>query len=171
MDKFLKEHRFICGITRSGKTTHAVELFKVLHGCRIFVNTQYERMVEAAVDKKENIVTKVKALCKLLEKYEGKIVFNPDPEVDKSVEQITDIWKVLKEVGKIMTEERARVWCHLFIDEVHLFGKKLDVIWRMSARYGIKVVAISQRPADVSHTILTQSPIHIIYNLSPYETP
>ena len=37
--------------------------------------------------------------------------------------------------------------------------------------YGIRAVGISQRPADVSHTILTQSLYHVIFYIGDYDHP
>ena len=42
-------------------------------------------------------------------------------------------------------------------------------VWKRGRRYGIVGIAISQRPADVSHTVLTQSRTHYIFFMGIYE--
>lgn len=84
---------------------------------------------------------------------------------------VMNLWYTLRELGKEMTAKGPRVWCHLFVDECHQYGNKLDELWRQSRRFGITLIGISQRPASTSHTILTQSPDHVLFKCGAYELP
>lgn len=60
------------------------------------------------------------------------------------------------------------------VDEVHLYSKHgikaLEQIATVGRHKGIYLVAISQRPANISNTIMTQSEKFVIYSLSGMET-
>jgi len=166
----LNRHRFICGITGSGKTTYAVKIFNRARGLRIFINTQYEKMIDESTS---FVVNSYKELITALEGKDIedlKLVYDPptDEEMFTDVEKLRDI---LFSVGKIMAGEERRIWCYLFVDEVHRFGENLNRWFTQGMRYGIVCVAISQRPADTSHTILTQAQDHVIFKCSTYEAP
>ncbi len=60
------------------------------------------------------------------------------------------------------------------VDEVHLYSKNgikaLEQIATVGRHKGIYLVAISQRPANISNTIMTQSEKFVVYSLSGMET-
>lgn len=172
----LEERFFVCGITGSGKTTFCTKVYDNLDTLCIYINTSDEVLPEqhsdAIVNTPDQIAYAINKKCK-------KICLSPQREKDiteKDIEQIRDI---LFAMGQKINEKRREplIWCHIFIDEVHEYSSvhrknvKIDSIWKRGRRYGIIGVAISQRPSDVSHTILTQSRTHIIFEVSPYEVP
>ena len=60
------------------------------------------------------------------------------------------------------------------VDEVHLYSKHgikaLEQIATVGRHKGIFLVAISQRPANISNTIMTQSEKFVVFSLSGMET-
>jgi len=169
-------HFFIGGITGSGKTTFGSSIFEKVDTLAIFINTSEERIPE---QKSQIVVTSVDDLCKAIEMDARKICFNPREAGDVSVSDVEEISRIMLKMGRQIHKKRRfiAVFGHLFIDEVHEFSelhranKTIDRIWKRGRRYGIIGVAMSQRPADVSHTILTQCRYHVIFRLGTYEIP
>ena len=163
--KYIKKHLFICGITGSGKTTYALDLYKNVRGLKIFVNTQYEVKVTEA----GHVCNSLDEVVKAFNDGVTGIVYNP-PEAGAESE-IEELRKVLFKVGKLTVGETQRIWCHVFFDEVHNFGENLNLWFQQGRRWGITCIAMSQRPALTSHTILTQCENHIVFLCSSYEAP
>lgn len=156
------KHIFICGITGSGKTTYALKLFRRFRGFKVFTNTQYE----PAVEKAGVVCNNVDEIAYAFNTYKNAVIFNP-PE--RPIEEIERLRKLLFTLGKLVEKERP--WCLVVFDEAHNFGDALDLWFTQGRRWGVKCIAISQRPALTSHTILTQCDVHVIFKVSPYETP
>jgi hypothetical protein len=108
-----------------------------------------------------------------------KICFNPSEDEAKALEDLEALIRTLFTIGHTLNKDVSKtpkVWCYLFIDEVHEYSDKLkndnvDRIWKRGKRYGLVGIAISQRPAEVSHAILSQSYNHVIFSMSKYEMP
>lgn len=170
------EHFFICGITGSGKTTFATSIYEKLDTLCVFVNTNEERIPER---KSQIIVWDVDEVIKAINLDARKICLNPKETREIASADIERLCNVLFHIGSQINKERREitVFSHLFIDEVqeysslHRPNANIDRIWKRGRRYGIVGVAISQRPADVSHTILTQCKYHVIFRLGQYEVP
>jgi hypothetical protein len=164
----LKNHTFVGGITGSGKTEYGMHLFENADKYRIFLNTNEEPKVESL-----GYATKdVEELIDLLKQDKKKLIYNPPFKGDNL--------KLLKEtlfaIGKIMAGKRRRIWCYLFIDEIHLLAGKMqqsviEDFFTRGKRYGIVCVAMAQRPALVSQTVLTQCYYHILFECGRWEEP
>lgn len=171
-----EKHNFICGMTGGGKTTFASKVYEELPTLCVFINTNLERIPE---QKSDIIVNDVDQVIEAINEGYTKICFNPKANKDIEAEEIDEIRQVLMNMG--LTANRAKskpiVIAHLFIDEIqdysslHKPHKGIDRLWKRGRRYGVTGIAISQRPADVSHTILTQSAYHVIFKLGTYEIP
>ena len=171
---------FICGIRGSGKTTFAVSIYKKLDTLCIFINTNDEVAVESASDV---VVHSVDDLIYILNNIDElrtkKVCYSPTTNKDITPKDMEMITHILFRVGAEINKKRKEpiIWCHIFVDEIHEFSdvrkknRLIDNLWKRGRRYGIVAVAISQRPADVSHTILTQCANHVIFKVSPYEVP
>lgn len=77
--------------------------------------------------------------------------------------------------------ERAAVdrsgWVIIAVDESHLISPKgspddpLQRIYTNGHRHGVKGVTLTQRPALLSHTVLSQAPTHVLFDLDDFELP
>ena len=172
-----EKHVFITGITDSGKTTFAAKYYESNDGLNIFFNVQEEYAVEEVSDV---IVTNQEELEEAIEEGYKHICYNPElAGMDIQVEDIGTVIRMLFAIGtyaKRKEKGRPEIWCTVYIDEVQEFGEKqghpiIHRLWKRGKGYGIRAVGISQRPADVSHTILTQSQDHVIFYVGGYEHP
>jgi len=165
--KIIKKHLFVGGITDSGKTTYALSLFHQVSGLRIFINTQYEENAE----KMGIVCNSLKEITEEINRDTDRIIYNP-PETG-AMDEIEELRQILFKVGKLKMagKERRHVWVHVFIDEVHTMGENLNLWVTQGKRWGITVIAIAQRPALTSHTILTQCETHVLFLCGLYETP
>jgi len=167
-----KYHLFICGITGSGKTTLATKIYENLDTICIFINTNEERIPERA---SQIIIYDSNEFIEAIELNATKICLNPREFKEIETSEIERITKILMTMGR--ERKKEGIFAHIFIDEVQEYSSlhkpniNIDRIWKRGRRYGIIGCAISQRPADVSHTILTQSQFHVIFKLGTYETP
>ena len=169
-------HWFMCGITGSGKTTFGASIFEKVDTLAIFINTSEERIPER---KSQIVVYSVDELLRAISLDARKICFNPHEDRDISVSDVEQICKVMLSLGRQIHKNKRfiAVFGHIFIDEIHEFSSlhrpnvNIDRIWKRGRRYGIIGIGISQRPADVSHTILTQCRYHVIFRLGQYEIP
>jgi hypothetical protein len=185
-----KQHIFECGETGSGKTYLMYWLYKQIQGVCIFFNTQLEYRIEQASDA---LVTDMAGFREAwnketdpgflnenhhIRKYH-KICFNPSEDEDEARAQLEELTDTLFRIGYQINKnlQEPKIWVHLFVDEIHEYSSKdnrsktVDRIWRRGRRYGIVGIAASQRPADVSHGILSQCSTHIIFKVNRYESP
>jgi len=167
----------IFGATSSGKTYMAGHLFASLPNWNIFFNTQFEPVLHKKFGGYE--VTGISALTKALEDKHRRIVYTPHSETPQGQQaELSEIIDILFAMGRIFNTKGDRViWCHLYVDEVHLLSPKkapfdrLDRVATQGKRFGVIGVFISQRPALVSQTLITQSDKQIIYRCNTYEIP
>lgn len=177
MSMELEKHVFITGQTGSGKTTYAAKYFSSNEGLNIFFNIQEEYAVEQEAD---IIITTTEELTRAIEEGHIHICFNPElAGQDVGIEDIGYVIRYLFAMGALAKQEakgRPEIWCTVFIDEIQEFGEKgghpiIHRLWKRGLGYGIRAVGISQRPADVSHTVLTQSQQHVIFYVGGYDHP
>jgi len=171
------QHVFITGKTNTGKTTFGSEYFKDNDGLNIFFNIQEEYCVE---EKADIIITSVGELESAIAEKNTHICFNPElAGEDINIAQIGVTIRMLMAMGAIAKREakgRPEVWATVYIDEIQEFGEKtghpiIHRLWKRGLGYGIQAVGLSQRPADVSHTVLTQSQDHVIFYVGGYDHP
>lgn len=158
---FGEGHTTVVGKTRSGKT-YAVEksLEKVKQGV-LFFNTQHIPVSNVFVDADGSDDEKV--LIKALRKGE-KINFRPSRETR---------WKQLKALINILFKagEQAKLNIYIVVDECHLADRKIALpgvieIATTGLSYGLKGIYISQRPALIDNTLMTQSMQFIFFKTS-----
>lgn len=172
----LEKHHFTGGITGSGKTVFASNLFGKSKRLAIYINTNNEVIPEQKAD---IVFHDIEGFCKAINEYKRArhLCLSPTTERDIEIRDIEKIIILLFEMGKKYNENRIEpiIWCELYIDEIQEYegkrqhNKYIQRVWKRGRRHGIIGVAISQRPADVSHTVLTQSHVHYIFDLSGYE--
>lgn len=172
-----EKHVFVTGTTDSGKTTFTAKYYESNDGLNIFFNIQEEYVVEEHSD---IIVTSLDQLEKAIEDKHTHICYNPElAGQDVSIVDIGVTIRMLFAMGTLAKREakgRPEIWATVYIDEVQEFGEKqghpiIHRLWKRGLGYGIRAVGISQRPADVSHTILTQSKDHVIFYIGGYDHP
>lgn len=169
------ERIFVCGLTGSGKTTFASKLYEQETTLCIFINTNFENIPEGY---SQVIVTNTDQLVEVIENGFSKICFNPTAQKDISQDDVIYVKRLLFNLGKSINKNRRtpKIVAHIFIDEVQDYSSKfkpnleIDSIWKKGRRFGVVGIAMSQRPANVSHTILTQSKFHVIFKVSGYES-
>jgi len=170
-----KEHVCIFGATSSGKTVFATKMFEGMGNFNVFINTQYEPYVARC----GVVVSTVNGFCEAIEQKQKHIVFaSASEDIDTQKEEISEIIDILFTLGKLINNDgKRRIWCHVYVDEVHLYSNKkapfakLDRIATQGKRHGVVGVFISQRPALVSQTLITQSTYQVIYRCGSYEIP
>lgn len=174
----LNQHIFICGVTRSGKTFFTTELYKQSDNMCIFFNVQDVYDIERCSDA---IVYDIEGLNEAIENNKKKICVSPiEGGSDIDINLIEYAIKLVMALGAVKRRTLKRdldkdIWCEVYIDEIQEYGEKAGnpIIRRILKRgisYGIVARCISQRPADTDHTILTQSKLHIIFNMGDYES-
>lgn len=180
------QHISVVGITGSGKTTFAKWLYNNTSGLRVFYNTQLEAGIENDSDAlvydiagfRRAFNEEIDIEGKKVRKFH-KICFNPDEDEDRALMELRQLILILFRLGYGINKnsEKPTVWCHLFIDEIHEYSSQLqknkvvDRVWKRGRRYGIVGIAVSQRPAEVSHSILANCSTHVIFKTGQYELP
>jgi len=169
-------HTFIGGCTGSGKTVFASKLFQQSNRLAIFINTNNEVLPE---QKSDIVFHDIDGFCHAINHYKKatRLCLSPTMEKDITIGDINEIIQILFDMGKNINENKIEptIWCELFIDEIQEYQAKhgkapyITRVWKRGRRYGIIGIAISQRPADVSHTVLTQSETHYLFNMGIYE--
>ena len=158
------EHTCIFGQTGSGKTFLAQVLFKETKGLKIFYNT-------AHTDYIKKLGQNFDSIDEALDAEVRSIIVNPNME--NYVQDMDDLKNWAFEVGD---KVGGKPWLTVFVDEAHLVAPKHGVddmsirtMWTMGRAKGITMIAITQRCALLNHTIITQSPNYIIFQISDFE--
>jgi len=170
----VNKHHAIVGITGSGKTYFSTWEYHNIQNRAIFINTSDEYFPEKYSDV---IVYDIDGFLEAFNSGKKKICFSPQTEKDITVEDLIQIRDILFAYGSEVNKGRKEplVWCHIYIDEIQEFSNKkapnseIDSFFKRGRRKGITAIAISQRPAEVSHTILNNCSAHIIFKLSSFE--
>ncbi len=153
-------HTTVIGLTRSGKT---VAVKESLRGCKcgaLFFNTQHESMPNGFVRADgSSSMGKIKAA--IGKGY--KVNFIPDTDLLIQEKQLELIIQCLYD-GRVHDMV-------LVVDEVHLFSspnikRQLIRVATTGLRFGIHGVWISQRPARIENTLMTQSNKFVMFQLN-----
>jgi len=158
MIQFNNGHSTVIGLTRSGKTYATQKSLLDYKNERrgvLFFNTQHETMPYYT---KATGYTNMKELIASLKRGE-KINYLPNTDIDIRQSELEYIINQLYKVQGLNIV--------LAVDEVHLYEKEaLKALVRVATtglRYGITGVWISQRPANIDNTLMTQSNQFIIF--------
>lgn len=159
---FKGKHTFVCGMTQSGKTSFVINQLKKSHCPVLFFNPQ---RVDLGRD---YITTDVHSavwqhVLRALKRGE-KIDYLPALSDRVAAAELEYIVNRLFEAG--FTKDKPII---IAIDETHMVsdykeGKRaLRKVANRGLSFGVHAVFISQRPANVEYTILTQSDQHVIF--------
>lgn len=155
---FKSGHSTVIGITRSGKTYATKESLKSVKDGVIFFNTQLEDMPNSFI--KCNADNNIRIIMSALSKGK-KIDYRPnlDSNVrEKELKYIIDNLYLRSQIDKKI---------YLVVDEIHLYEKEsLKAVVQVATtglRYNIYGIWISQRPANINNTLMTQSNQFIMF--------
>lgn len=169
-------HTFIAGATGSGKTYYSRLLIKDRDiPYLIYFNSGFDLQIEKACD---FVVSDIRHLIKILKKEpDVAICYNPSGAREVDTKKIEEIQSLVFNIGLKLNKDKIKQWLIFCIDEIQLYDSKqkpnniVESLYTRGRRYGIVMVGISQRPALVSHTVLTQSREHIYFRFPDYEKP
>jgi len=152
-------HCTVIGRTQEGKTYTVNKILKNQNRGVLFFNTQLEDLQGyIKIDKN----TRFKIIYTLL-KNGKKLNYFPSTRLNIQEQEIIFLINQLFEHGNFNKDN----FIYFVIDEVHLFKKEgLQEITRIATgglRYGIHGIFLSQRPANISNTLMTQSNEMLIF--------
>jgi DNA helicase HerA-like ATPase len=152
-------HVTVIGRTQSGKTYAINRILKEQKLGVLFFNTQLEELPGYILIDKN---TKFSIIKNLLKKG-YKLSYNPSTRLEIQAKEISFLIDQLFENGNFNKEHSI----FFVIDEVHLFTKEgLNEVHRIATggiKYGLNGVFLSQRPAQISNVLMTQSTEMIIF--------
>lgn len=151
-------HTTTLGITRSGKTWATKKSLKARKEGVIFFNTQHEDMPGFTEASRENTWQQVSGILN----RGGKVNYKPAFDEDVRNKELCLL------IDRIHNGTERNII--IAVDEVHLFDKTAQKamirVATTGLRFGIKGVWISQRPANIDNTLMTQSNQFVIFKLN-----
>lgn len=156
MIDFQGGHTTVIGLTRSGKTYATKKSLEKAGKAVLFFNTQHEDMPKSfVVADGDNHYEQLNRALKQMK----KINFLPDTDTTIAQKQLAYL------INKLYDGSKHDMI--LVVDEIHLFEKEaLKNCIRVATtglRFGITGVWISQRPANINNTLMTQSNQFVIF--------
>ena len=144
-------HAAIFGASGSGKTTLANILLRAWKGPALAIDTQQEDLFGASVPLGATVEEILQAL-----RAGHKLCLVP-PANDAQARLVLDAI-----VPRLIGAKTWKPRLLLMVDEAHVYagnnvGSVLQLIARRGRRWGVSGLWISQRPADVSKTLVTQA--------------
>lgn len=152
-------HTTVIGKTQEGKTYAVNHILKNQKNGVIFFNTQLEELKNyIKIDKN----TSFKVINDLLKKGQ-KLNYEPSSRLSIQSQEITFL---INQIFENCNFSKSN-YIYFVVDEVHLFKKvALESICRIATggiRYGVHGIFLSQRPANIDNTLMTQSIEMIIF--------
>jgi DNA helicase HerA-like ATPase len=151
-------HCTVIGKTQSGKTYATQKSLKNVQGGVLFFNTMYGDLPGFTEATSKNTKEQIISLLN----QGRKVNFMPSRDEDVRDKE----FKLLVEKAQSGAVNQIII----AIDEVHLYGKigtkKMIEIATTGRHDGIKGVFISQRPAHIDNTLMTQSEQFVIFKLN-----
>ena len=157
-------HKFICGMTRSGKTYLAVKMMNDWRGPVIFFNPQFETVPGFFID--ADRYSSIKSFGRAL-RANKKINYVPNADQKQAEKELVSLVAYLACCWKGSNLLFAVDECQDFA----LQGTASPVLFiaRRGLRRNIHGLFIAQRPADVHNVLLSQSSFHIIFQINSYD--
>jgi len=157
----LNKHLCIIGETQSGKTVLANELFRINDTKSLFIDI--EDMGEIKAEREVNMNTSPTEFKAIIKHY-SKIKYIPSTDPKTAQKEVLWIWNTLMSMN---------INICVFVDEIQNYGDSnrnvFDVYAIRGLKHGVHLVSISQRPAYVSKTIMTQTPVIVFFEIGTFE--
>lgn len=143
----------------------------------VFVNTQEEREVSQVCDVQLETPDE---LQEALEEGYRRIEFTPSMDRDTAIEEVEVIREQLFAIGSEMkarsTELEIPFWVTVFLDEAQVYApimthKDAENIWIRGRGYGIRGVAITRQPQEISKSIVNNVEYELIFKQGHYAEP
>ena len=169
-------HILIIGSTGSGKTYAAAYMADYLDAF-VFVNTQREFSV---TQKCQVSLDDPSEIQDAFEEGYRKIEFIPSMDKDDAREEVQVVREGLFEIGEVMKEQaqvlELPMWISLFLDEAQVYAplmthKDGEITWNQGRSYGIRGIAISRQPQELSKDIVNNCEFELIFQLGHYALP
>ena len=169
-------HILIIGTTGSGKTYAAAYMAKYLDAF-IFINTQQEKEASLACDVRLDDPSEIQ---EAFEEGYRHIEYIPSMNRDSAREEVEVVREGLFEIGSEMkaqsNELEIPMWVTVFLDETQVYAPlrtHLDAenFWNMGRGYGIRGVAISRQPQELSKDVVNNCEFELIFKLGHYAEP
>jgi DNA helicase HerA-like ATPase len=167
------KHCLIIGATGTGKTFWMSKVAKRYLHRFIFVNPNLEEVVEEICTAH---YTEASEVLEGLLNGEIRIEFIPAEDTKTALEQLEELRVGLFEIAAEINIPSGTWWLNFILDEAQTYAWKgsredTDVFATRGRRYGIRGWFLTQRPQNVSSTIINNVQNQIIFRTGPYETP
>jgi DNA helicase HerA-like ATPase len=169
-------HILLIGSTGSGKTYAASNIAEHLD-CFVFINTQEEK---SATDICQVELEDPSEIGDALEEGYRAIEFTPSFDKKIARAELQILREELFNIGSVMKAQanvlELPMWITVFVDETQVYAPlhtQLDAenFWTRGRGYGIRGVAISRQPQELSKEIVNNCEFELIFQLGHYALP
>lgn len=170
------KHTLVIGATGSGKTFFMANVANLYLNRFVFVNPQMEESVSRictySTDEPEEVI-------EAITEGERSIEFIPDEDIDTALEQLaelrTDFFTIAQELRSEGKIEDGAFWLDFILDEVQLYAWKgartdVDNFATRGRHWGVRAWFLTQRPQNVSSTIINNVNYQVIFKTGSYES-
>lgn len=167
------KHCLVIGATGSGKTFWMAKVAETYLKRFIFVNPQLEEVVDS--------------ICQVVYEDPGELIeavldgvkrieFIPDENDEAALQQLEEIRRGLFDIGAEMNTNAGDWWMNFILDEAQTYAWKgsredVDNFARRGRRFGIRSFFLTQRPQNISSTIINNIQYQVIFRTGSYENP
>ena len=155
----MSKHTSILGGTQSGKTELSNWLFQKTGGLFIDIEDLGHIKAQITITRKSRASDFERAI-----KGYRRVKYVPSPHIKKSSMEIKWIWEKLRKMNKNI---------YLYVDEIQNWGDAriniCDVFAVRGLKHGVHLVSITQRPANLSKTIASQTMTFIFFECGDFE--
>ena len=167
------KHCLIIGATGTGKTWWMAQVAKRYLHRFIFVNPNLEEVVENICTAHYSEPSEV--LTGLLD-GETRIEFIPPEDTNEALDQLEELRLGIFEIAAELEISSGTWWLNFILDEAQSYAWKgsrsdVDVFATRGRRYGVRSWFLTQRPQNISSTIINNVQNQIIFRTGPYEVP
>ena len=169
-------HILIIGRTGSGKSFAASYMAQKMD-CFVFVNTQQEKEITRVC---QVTLEDPSELQDAMEEGFRAIEFVPSMDRETAVGEVETLREGLFEIGAAVKEQSNEIeipfWISIFLDEVQLYTPKhthkdAENFFTRGRGFGIKSIAISRQPQEISSEVINNCEFELIFQLGHYSEP